>query len=53
MSNPCARWRVDVEIFMVKKLVVEEKGEMQGIFEKECMGLFIKVRRFGMDRCCL
>ena len=40
-------------MFMVKKLVDEEKGEMLGIFEKECMGLFINVNRFGIDRCCL
>lgn len=40
-------------MFMVKKLVDEEKGEMRSIFEKECMGLFINVSRFGIDRCSL
>jgi len=40
-------------MFMVKKLVDEEKGEMHSIFEKECIGLFINVSRFGIDRCCL
>ena len=50
MSSPCATRRGVVEMFMVKKLVDEEKGEMQGIFEKECMGLFINGNRFGIDR---
>lgn len=36
-------------MFMVKKLVDEEKGEMPGICEKECKGLFINVSRFEMD----
>jgi len=40
-------------MFMVKKLVDEEKGETQGVFEKECKGLFIKVSRFGIDSCGL
>jgi len=40
-------------MFMVKKLVDEEKGEMPGIIEKECKGLFIKVSRFGIDRSSL
>ena len=50
-SSPCAKRRGVVEMFMVKKLVDEEKGEMPRIFEKECIGLFIKVSRFGVDRC--
>ena len=52
-SSPCATRRGVVEMFMVKKLVDEEKGETQGVFEKECKGLFINVNRFGIDRCCL
>lgn len=38
-------------MFMVKKLVDEEKGGMGKILEKECKGLFINVSRFEMDRC--
>lgn len=38
-------------MFMVKKLVDEEKGEMPRIFEKECKGLFINASRFEMYRC--
>jgi len=40
-------------MFMVKKLVDEEKGETRSVFEKECMELFINEDRFGIDRCCL